>query len=236
MATGTVTVLNDCRAYLDEFDLSGQANRLGAGGTTTMQEKTSFASGGWREFEPGLRKGKLELQTYLNEDLTDDGLWIGTELVVSSFVVDDAEFSVGYCTTGSVAELGQEATVGNLLMQPITIDGSGVMFRGELLLPKAAQTSAGNGSSRQLGAVAATETVFANLHVFAVTGGSVTVTVESDTATEFPSTATQLSFAAASAVGSESVSAAGAVTDTWWRVAWTQTASSATFAVVVGIQ
>lgn len=236
MPTGSVQLLQDCRAYLDEFDLSGQANRLGTNGKANMLEKTTFASAGWREWTPGLNNSKLDLQTYLSESLTGTGLDAGTESVVCSFIVDDAEFSVGYCVSGVSASLGREAPVGNLFMQPVTIEGSGPMFRGELLFPKAAKTSAGNGSSRELGAVDATEKVFANLHVFAIAGGSVTVTVESDTATEFPSTATQLSFAAASAVGSETVSAEGAVTDTWWRVVWTQTASSATFAVVVGIQ
>ncbi len=236
MATGSVQLLQDCRAYMDEFDLSGQANSLTVAGSVNMLDKTSFESGGWAEFVPGQMTSQLDLQTYLNETLSGTGIDAGTDGLVCSFVVDDAEFSVGYCVTGAVASLGQEASVGNLLMQPVTVEGSGTMFRGELLFPKIAKTSAGQGTSRQLGAVASTETVFANLHVFAIAGGSLTVTVESDTATEFPSTTTQLSFAATSAVGAESVSAAGANTDEWWRVAWTQAASSATFAVVVGIQ
>lgn len=236
MATGTVTVLQDCRIYADEIDLSGQANAVGVSGTAQMNEKTTFESGGWQEFQPGLRKGVYSVETYLDEALNGTALEDGTQNVVCSFVTSGAEFAVGYGLNTNVMDRGQGWTVGELVAQPMTFDGSGAMWRGELLLPKAAKTTAAAGSARQLGAVSATQSVYAHLHVFAVTGGSVTVRIESDDNSGFSSAATRHTFTAASAVGAQKAEVAGAFTDDYWRVAWTQTASSATFAVLVGIQ
>jgi hypothetical protein len=237
MATGSVQILTDARVYAEGLDLSGNANQVGVTGNATMKDVTTFDSGGWEEARPGLLKGSINVDTYLDESLVGTTLAAGSSIVVATIVADDAEFSVGYGLPATVASAGHDMPLGDMYAQPLEFDSSGALFRGELLLPKAAQTSAGNGSSRQLGAVAAGEKAYANLHVFAVTGGSVTVTVESDDDTGFASGTTQLSFAAASAVGAESLSTDGtAITDDWWRVAWTQTASSATFAVVVGIQ
>jgi hypothetical protein len=79
------------------------------------------------------------------------------------------------------------------------------------------------------------------VHVLSVAGTapSITVSVESDDASGFASATTRLTFDAATAVGGQILRTDGsAITDTWWRVAWTiaGTTPSFLFASVLGIR
>ena len=103
------------------------------------------------------------------------------------------------------------------------------------------QTASGNGSSNQLGVLAAGETMYFALHVLSVSGTSPTldVIITSDTGTGFPSATTRKTFTQKTAVGSEFLSLAGPIaTDSWWRAQWTIGGSSTPtfdFVLVVGI-
>ena len=97
--------------------------------------------------------------------------------------------------------------------------------------------SGDSGTGIQLGAVSATQSVHASLHALTVSGGTLDVTVESDTASGFPSTTTRITFAQITAVGSEFASAAGAITDEYWRVDFTVGGGGTfDFVVCVGIK
>jgi hypothetical protein len=236
MPTGSVTVLQDARVYAAGLDLSGQANQVGMGATVAMNDVTSFDSGGWTETRPGLKSGRLDVTTYLDESLVGTTLEAGAQDLVVS-VADDDEFgSYGLAMSSVAATVGEEGAVGEVLRQPINFVGSGAMFQGRLMLPKAARTVAGNGTELVLGQVAAGQRVYASLHVFAATGGTVTAIVESAAATGMAGATTRITFAAASTPSAQLLSSATTTTNTFWRVRWTQTATSATFAVVVGIQ
>jgi hypothetical protein len=236
MATGTATVLTDARVFVGGYDLSGQANQVASGAAVTMADVTSFGSAGWAEARPGIISSRLDVTTYQDDATVGTGLAAGTTGLVVSVCDDDAEFATGWgfsaVTLGDVREM----QVGEVYKSQLSLAGTGSMFQGELLLPRTVDTNGGTGSIRQLGAVAADERVYANLHVFAVSGGGVTVTVQSAALVGFGSPTSRISFSAASAVGSQTSSTAGAITDQFWRVSWTQTATSATFAVLVGIQ
>lgn len=101
----------------------------------------------------------------------------------------------------------------------------------------AAETSTGNGTARQLGAVAAGETLYASLHVLAASGTTPTldVTIESDDDSGMASPATQITFTQATGTTSEWQTAAGAITDDWFRVAFTIGGGSPSFTFVVAV-
>ena len=61
------------------------------------------------------------------------------------------------------------------------------------------------------------------------------VKCESDDAEGFPSTAVQITFTGATNITSEWKDVAGAITDDWWRAAWTFTGTSAKFIVSMQI-
>ena len=235
MPTGNVTVLEDCRVFVGGIDLSGQANQVGMGAAVTFNDVTSFGSANWAENRPGTRTSRLDVTTYLDESLTTTALDVGTTGLICTVCDDDAEFSDGYSLSGVSMSLGREMPIGEVLRQPVGLVGSGKMWHGELLLPRATRAAGGTGSIRQLGAVLSTQRVYASLHIFSATGGTVTATVQSAALVGFGSPTSRVSFSAASS-GAQTLSTAGAITDQFWRISWTQTASSASFAVFVGIE
>lgn len=97
-----------------------------------------------------------------------------------------------------------------------------------------------NGTGRQLGQVLAAQKMYAALHVLSVAGTtpSLTVTIQSDDNAGFTTPTNRIVLSAATAVGSQFASVAGAITDTYWRAIWTisGTAPSFRFAVALGIQ
>jgi hypothetical protein len=99
----------------------------------------------------------------------------------------------------------------------------GELVRSTVMLPKALRTVTATGTARQLGALSATQKLVAVLHVFAMTGGSLTVTVQSDDAGGFPSQATRLTFNAATGITRQILELVGPVTDDWWRILATYT-------------
>lgn len=237
MPTGTVRTMTDARVFVGGFDLSGQANQVDIPTASgSMNDVTTFGSGGDAEFRPGIRKTQINVSTYVDEALIGSALRVGTSGLVCTVCDDDAEFAPGWSIDGVSMSNNREMVPGGVVKAALSLEGTGKLYHGELLLPRTVDTNGGNGSSRQLGAVAADERLYASLHVFAVTGGGLTVKVQSDNATGFPSATDRISFTAATAVGSQFASVAGAITDDWFRVSWQQTATSATFAVLVGVQ
>jgi hypothetical protein len=100
--------------------------------------------------------------------------------------------------------------------------------------------SSGNATPLQIGAIAATETLFIATHVTALTGTSPTISLSlfSDDAEGFPSQTNRKDICTAQAsTASFWDSVSGAVTDDWWRVWWSLggAGTSATFYVVAGI-
>lgn len=114
------------------------------------------------------------------------------------------------------------------------------LVRGTILAPLAIRTAGGNGVGRNLGAVAAAQSLYAVLHVTAFTGTtpSLSVIVQSAPAADFVAPVTRATFTAATTVGSQYVVVPGPIADPWWRVAWTITGTgpSFRFAAAIGIQ
>jgi hypothetical protein len=122
-----------------------------------------------------------------------------------------------------------------------SLDGAAQMplVRGNVL-HRATKSTTGTGTIFQLGAVGATQRIYAGLHLTALSGtGTPTITcrLESDDAVGFTTPTTRATFTARTAIGAELISAAGAITDTYWRLAWTVsgTGPSFTFTAHAGI-
>jgi hypothetical protein len=86
--------------------------------------------------------------------------------------------------------------------------------------------ASGNGTARQIGAVASGKALYAALHVISSSGdGSQTldVEIESDSADDFTGSETsRITFSqVATSVQSQWGSVDGAITDDWWRAKWT---------------
>ena len=113
------------------------------------------------------------------------------------------------------------------------------LVRG-VLMQNAQRSATSQTTGVQVGAVSATQYVYGALHVYAFEGTTPTLdVVVSSSATQGGAYTARLTFTQQSGLAAEWKSAAGAITDTWWRVEYTIGGSASpkfTFAVTVGIQ
>lgn len=237
-------ILSDATVWLHDVAVHeiGSSVELGLG--LEAQDCTTFG-GAARRYAGGLFTAELSADGYADMT-TYDGLlntnYRARTAVVASVSADSVDNSIAYTFEALQDELTPlSGSVGDMAAVTVsaTTRGTYGAIRGNILLPSAARTSSGNGTARQLGAVSATQRVFGSLHVVAASGTTPTlnVTVASDNAVGFPSAATQLTFTQATTTTSQFQSAAGAITDDWWRVSYTigGTTPSFTFIVIVGI-
>ena len=99
-------------------------------------------------------------------------------------------------------------------------------------------SASGNTTGRQLGAVSATQSVYASIHVWSVAGTStptLTAKIQSDDNSSFTSATDRITMSSATAITSEYKSQAGAITDDYWRVNWTVSGTSPIFKAIVSI-
>lgn len=241
-------VLTDVRLFAVGADLTGNSNKVEISAEMEEKDVTNYRSGGWKEVLAGL--GSAELSGGGQWEAGDPGL------------VDDASWSqlggVGPWTAGpDGAAVGDPAyfmnalrcdyklgdAVGEVAPWSGTAKSSWPLVRGQIAHPPgSAQTASGAGTALNLGAVAADKRLYASLHVLSVAGTStptITARVESDDAGGFASPTTRLTFTAATAAGGQILRTDGtAITDTWWRLAWTisGTTPSFMFAAALGIR
>ncbi len=236
-------VLQNVRLFCAGADLTTVNNQLEIKAETDVKTSTAFVPTGdaWAEVLAGLR----------SVEASAEGQWEAGDLGK----VDDISFAhLGTSTPWTACPAG--ASVGNLAylfnslrtsyelgdavgeVAPWKADGKGnsPLIRGQIAHPPGtARTSTGTGTSIQLGAVAADKALYVGLHVHSVSGTtpSLTVRVESDNATGFPSAATVGTFTAANAIGGQWMRVAGAITDDWFRAAWTISGTNPSFLFTV---
>lgn len=242
----TPFVLKSAKVYVAEYDFSSYTNQVSLSYEYPEVECTAFGDT-CRDYLPGIPNLTIEWSGHAASDDTTPGSEdflaadIGTSDIPITIGATGADVTPGYfCKVGEYSRtLG--GSVGD--MYGFTAKGTPQgtqLVRGKFLAPAASRTSSSTGTINQLGAVSATQSVYAILHVFSASGTSPTldVIVESDEAVGFSSGATKITFTQASAATSEWKSAAGAITDTYWRVGWTIGGSDTptfNFAVIVGI-
>lgn len=240
----SVFFLKNCRLYIAQFDLSGDTNELTGDFTVPDLDVTNFDSGGATKHIAGLEDIALSHKGFAQygTNLVDDALF--NRVAASSKPVTIVPESVpalgdrAFAFQGTHFSYQSFGTVGEVAPFSAEVKGDGAdarFVRGELLHQKAAETVAGSGTARQLGSVSATQRVYGALHVFAFTGTTATIKVQSDT-TGFPSPTDQITFTAVTGVTSEWKSTAGAIADDFWRYNLAGTFTSITFALAVGIR
>jgi hypothetical protein len=239
-------VLQNVRLFAGAADLTTVNNQVALSAEAESKETTAFVATGdaWHEEISGIKSASL----------TASGQWEATD---ASKVDDDAFGNLGSvgavsvcpatAADGSLAWLTQYnrrqyqllGAVGDVAPWSWQAQGSWPLVRGAVLHGPTARTATGTGTSVQLGAVSATQRLYVALHVFSVSGTtpSLTVAIQSDNATGFPSAATVTTLTAATAIGSQITRVSGPITDDWFRVSYTisGTTPSFLFAVTAGI-
>jgi hypothetical protein len=241
------TVLTNVRLFGVGADLTGNSNKVEITTEVEDKESTNYASDGWTEVLGGLASAEISGEGQWeagDPGKVDDASWsqLGGTGPWSVGPVGAAVGDLAYLTNAMRAEYKLGEAVGEIAPWTGTAKSSWPMARGQMAHPPgAARTATGTGTALNLGAVASGKRLYASLHVLSVAGTtpSITVSVESDDASGFASPTTRLTFNAATAVGGQILRTDGtAITDTWWRVAWTISGTTPSFLFVsaLGIQ
>lgn len=237
----TVHVLNDVEVWADSLRLRGQMNSCALTDADELQEIPLFGDTGVRRLASGRRDPTLDIEGLYDPAvdavlLTNVGL---ADVPVTVTPQGGAEGQRAYTFRASWGEYTPlKGAVGEPISFSLAAQGSSEsrLVRGTLM-HNAAETATGSGTIRNLGAVGATQKLYAALHVLDVQGGTLTARVQSDALASFLSPVTQITFADASVVGSQwAVPVLGPITDPEWRIDWTFAGTSVTFVVVIGIQ
>lgn len=240
-------IVKNARLWLGAYNLSGDINSAAFDLSAELLDDTTLEDSA-RSRLPGLLVSAVHLA-----GLWDAGAGEPDDVVDGYFSVADVPVSVcpiaaaaagsrAFTFLASLADYQRGAAVGELFKFSAGAEGSGgvPLVRGTVL-NNAAQTASGNGAAFQLGALAAGQSLYAALHVLAVSGSAaptLTCKIQSDAAEAFTTPVDQITFAAKTAIGYEWKSAPGAIADDWWRVNFTisGTLPSFLFALIAGIR
>jgi len=244
-----VQAWTDMSILLGGYDMACRATGMNLDVTAQELETTTLCvSDGHTTRIAGLRQVAFNadlLQDYdadqVDEELGLDGgtLTVSTPLTVLPAGTDYG--AVGYTFRANQFAYEQMAPVDGLATARVSGKARrGPAVRGTVLHPPStSRTSTGDGTGAQIGAVSATQTLYAALHVTSASGSSPTldVVIESDDNAGFTSPTTRITFAQAGTQSWQWSSVAGAITDDYWRITYTLGGGSPDFqfCVVAGI-
>jgi hypothetical protein len=242
------TILTNVRCFAVGVDLTANTNKVELSAEVESKDSTNYASNGWGEVLGGLASAELSAEGQWEADdptKVDDASWSqlgGTGPWSVSANNAAAVGDLAYLVSAMRSDYKLFDAVGEVAPWTGTAKSTWPVARGQFAHPPGtARTATGTGTGLELGAVAAGRRLYATLHVLSVAGTtpSITVRVESDDNSGFSSATTRLTFDASTAVGGQILRTDGtAITDTWWRMAWTisGTTPSFLFAGALGIQ
>jgi hypothetical protein len=195
---------------------------------------------GWMTYIGGLKTGQVDLSFMSDfaEGSMDDVFWslLGTT-TVKSVCTTSTDGGLAYLFKGiPLSYTPVEGDVGALAMGKISGKTSGSpVVRGLTLHPETLEDASGTGTPRQIGAVVTGKKLYSALHILAVDGTtpSMTVKIQSDNDEAFPSATDRITFTAATTVGEQWGTVAGAVTDDWWRAQYTLSGTNPEFLFIV---
>lgn len=236
------TILVNVRCFAAGVDLTSQSNKIELSGEIEDKDTTNYGSNGWKECIGGLGSAELSGEGQWEAgDATkvDDASWAHLGTVIPWSVSANNSAAVGELAY-FMAALRSDYTLGGSVGDVAPWTGTGKsntpLVRGQFAHPPGtARTASGTGTGLQLGAVASGKRLHAALHVLSASGTtpSLTARVESSVDNTFASPTTRLTFTAASAAGGQILRTNGtAITDTWWRIAWTISGTTPSFLFV----
>lgn len=236
------TILTNVRCFASGVDLTGQSNKIELSSEVEDKDSTNYASQGWKEVLGGLGSAELSGEGQWeagDSSKVDDASWAHLGTVIPWSVSANNGAAVGdlaYFMSALRSSYTMFDAVGEVAPWSGTAKSAWPLVRGQFAHPPGtARTATGTGTGLNLGAVTVGKRMYAALHVLSVSGTtpSITARVESSVDNTFASPTTRLTFTAATAVGGQALRTDGtAITDTWWRIAWTISGTTPSFLFV----
>lgn len=236
-------VLLDAKVTMGAFDISGDLNQVKLSYSADSLENSAFGSLAHTHVP-----GPLTIQLH-HEGFVQFGATQTTIDGRMDSVLGVVDVPVSVAARGG--DLGEEVFFfkalhtkydrlgdwGQLMKFQVDADASGTdtrLVKGIIFEDgKTARTIAGNTATQVLGAVSATQKVYAQLHLKAFTGTNVTFTLKS-AVTDWGTPTTRATFTTNTTVGAQwIVPVSGPITDTFWRFEWTVTALTSMNAILL---
>lgn len=235
------------RLYVGSFNWTTAANQIDVGATMATQDATTFefAEGGFTNAVAGLKTFEFNatgLQDY--DGATSFDAWLranwGSYHALSCAYLGSATGNaciIGYGQMGGYRPFN--AQVGAVPTTVGTLTG-GRFGEGQVTaVASSAISSTGNSTPVQLGAISASQSVYAAIHVVAASGSTPSLTPRIQSASTSGGSYTNRGSAgsALADVGEQwlSTNLGSAVTDTWWRLSWTVSGSTPSFSVFAAL-
>jgi hypothetical protein len=231
-------IIKDQSVYMGGYDLTGRINSLALDYSADLQDATCLGDSFHKRLA-GLKDAAAQVSGLMDIDATD-------AFQFSALGVNDTPFSFGakgdsvgdvaYTMLALKGDYKIGGAVGDIAPFDAGAQSSGKLIRGTMLLNSKGTplTTTTNGTKLQLGAVTATQRMYLAMHVLGAGTGSVTLKIQSDSTNAFTGAQTdRITMTAATGIGAEMKSVAGAITDTWWRVVATISGGAPSFKIVV---
>lgn len=231
-------ILSDQSVYLDGYDLTARTNAIALEYGAEIKDNTTLGAT-FRNKVAGLKMTSAQIEGYVDLDSVDAGLFSNMGVYDKIMTLGAGGDDVGdpaYFFKAIESELTIGDQIGEVFPFSVSSEGDGNLVRGTLVLNSKASalTTTTNSSAYELGAVSAGQKLYAGLHVLGAGTGSVTVTVDSDATNAFSGAeTTQITFDAATSIGSQLKTADGAITDTYYRVTATISGATPQFSLIV---
>ncbi|WP_425401260.1 hypothetical protein [Algiphilus sp.] len=227
---------------MDGLDLSCAASQCSIEHGAEMLNGTTLCADS-RERDAGLKTSSFGAAGFFEADPLDDALFdkVATD---GRIIIASPGASVGDIAYMLESIMGEYQPFGNqvgeLASFQLSAGSQGDLIRGRLS-HNGNETLNGSSAAQNLGAISASQKLYAGLAVLSASGSTPTldVVVESDSSNDFTGSETErLAFTQADQQTAELLSLDGAVTDTWWRIRWTVSGTSPDFkfVAVLGIQ
>ncbi len=235
-------VLTDCTIWAGGYDATTDLNQISLKADVEDKDNTTFGQGGWKTRQGGLKDVSADHSGFWQAGTTAIDADAFTNLGVADRVMTVTPTGVA----ADVAYFFQAGTFGYELLgqvgevAPFSLTAKGTnkagLIRGRLAVAKSAVAATGAaGVGLQLGAVGATQYLYAVVHVFTA-GTTITLKVESDDNAGFSSPTARITLAPITTTGGTwAVRLAGPITDDYYRFNATAITGSFTLGAAIGI-
>lgn len=221
-------VFKNQTVYFDGYDLTGDSNSLTFEQGADALDATTFSTDATKKNVPGLLTVSMGLQGFWNSSPV---LGIDTNIGAASKLVSfetlgaaGATDNNSYMFKALVGGYNASGNVDGIFPFSFSAAAAGRLLRGKFCEKQTGIIATGNGTIRTLGAVSSVKSLYAGMHILAVSGTNPTLSlaIKSSATGAFAGEETlRLTMTTATALGSELKSVAGAITDTFWRPTWT---------------
>jgi hypothetical protein len=235
-------ILTNAQVVLGSSDLTPFSGQISMAGKVNQVDVTTFGSGGYQQFAPGLETYAHSLSGFSDMSATGVNSLVtmanlGTQYGL--YCAPQGGATAGdpvIFTRGVLSEFAPfGGSIGEASKFSIGLNSDTALVDGYVLAPLVSR-GALTGSPVTMTGPTATQKVYAALFITGAPGTGLTVTVQSAPTSGFASPTTRFTFTTTSAIGYQfAVPVAGAITDGFWRAVATVTTSTFTWAAHIGV-